>query len=304
MKVRCKSIVPIDERDHTYPHLTLGNIYSVIDEGTKSAYRIINNEGDPCIYGSRRFDIVDNTMDDDWIVETDDKGDLIYFYSKELMQYEHLYEDYHDDKLEAIMAFDDYVLRKFRKEHGELEGLINHPQHQKPRESMQYTLKKYSNETMRDAMTQAFKRYDNLTIMDVRCLDSRPTDQDKPEYPDITEGNVYFVLGSEGDFYRIIGDSGKPYLYHKSRFELVELEKGLDWAREIDTIVGEILYPPGLTPSVFEESFFYDLKAREEISMYAYKIYKRKQEKIYDARLSIPIVQHFESGKKSDGKQA
>lgn len=287
MKVKCRNVIPIDKEDPTYPNLTLENIYSVIDEGSKLDYRIINNEGEPCLYDTRRFDIVDNTMDDDWIVKIDDEGSLVYFYSKELSQYEHLYEDYHDDNLEAIKAFDAYVIRKFKKEHGEPERIIHHPLQLKPQKFVEHILKEYSKEELRDVARQANKRYANVTIMDVRCLNSQPMDRNTTRHPDITEGNVYSVLGSEGDFYRIIGDSGKPYLYHKNRFKLVGFEKGQDWISEINSAVGEIWYPPGLTPKVFEKFISYDFKAREEISVYAHNIYQKKLGEIYDETLSM-----------------
>jgi hypothetical protein len=33
-----------------------------------------------------------------------------------------------------------------------------------------------------------------------------------PEYPDLTPDQPYFVIGIEADDYRILNDSGKPYL--------------------------------------------------------------------------------------------
>jgi hypothetical protein len=286
MKVRCKNVLPIDKEDPRYPNLTLGNIYNVIEGGGKTAYVIIGNEGSPYFFDKRRFDIVDPTMDEDWIVEINDEGDVC-FYSKELSQYEYLYEDYHDDNLEIIKAFDDYVLKKFNKEIGELEGIVNHPERHTLKESVKSNFVEYSREELRSVRKHTARIFNNVTVMDVKCINNQSMINSAFRHPDITEGNLYSILGMEGDYYRILGDTGKPYLYHKNRFEVIACEKGMDWTREIDSVIGEICYPAAITVNIFEEFFLYDLKAKVIISSYVNKIFDKKFHKLYDPSLSM-----------------
>jgi len=40
------------------------------------------------------------------------------------------------------------------------------------------------------------------------------------DYPDLTPGQSYVVIGIEADDYRILNDHGRPYLYPHDLFEI------------------------------------------------------------------------------------
>jgi len=126
MKVKCINVLPIDKEEFTYPDLTLGNVYMVIEGG--KGYRIIGNVGEPAGYDSRRFEIVDDSIDEDWIMIRDKEDDEISEgYQNSALQPENFFEKYHDGDLETMIAFNQYNLNKFRKTIGERESIISHP---------------------------------------------------------------------------------------------------------------------------------------------------------------------------------
>ena len=49
------------------------------------------------------------------------------------------------------------------------------------------------------------------------------------DYPDLTPDQPYFVIGIEADDYRILNDSGKPYLYPSHLFEVVDPQEPSIW---------------------------------------------------------------------------
>jgi hypothetical protein len=42
------------------------------------------------------------------------------------------------------------------------------------------------------------------------------------DYPDLSPGEPYFVIGIEADDFRLLNDYGKPYLYPSHLFEIVD----------------------------------------------------------------------------------
>ena len=43
----------------------------------------------------------------------------------------------------------------------------------------------------------------------------------KPYFLDLFQGQAYLVIGIEADQFRILNDSGKPYLYSPELFEII-----------------------------------------------------------------------------------
>ena len=86
------------------------------------------------------------------------------------------------------------------------------------------------------------------------------------EYPDLTPGQSYVVIGIEADDYRILNDHGRPYLYPHDLFEIeLPYEPG-DWMTEIGAEGERYAYPPALNAAGFFEDFF-DGK-REAIALF------------------------------------
>jgi len=86
------------------------------------------------------------------------------------------------------------------------------------------------------------------------------------DYPDLTPGQSYVVIGIEADDYRILNDHGRPYLYPHDLFEIeVPYEPG-DWVTEIGDDGERYSYPPALNAPGFFEDFF-DGK-REAIALF------------------------------------
>lgn len=53
------------------------------------------------------------------------------------------------------------------------------------------------------------------------------------DYPDLTPGQLYVVIGIEADDLRILNDHGRPFLYPPERFEVVDPQAPADWVSEI-----------------------------------------------------------------------
>ena len=80
--------------------------YRVIDVG-HDFYRLINENGDPAAYPIVFFDIIDNSIDDDWVVVIDDFEDdecvWVNMEPKELLNFS--YEDYFDYNMDSMNFF-------------------------------------------------------------------------------------------------------------------------------------------------------------------------------------------------------
>ncbi|MCL4858423.1 MAG: hypothetical protein KJZ93_03405 [Caldilineaceae bacterium] len=79
-----------------------------------------------------------------------------------------------------------------------------------------------------------------------------------PEYPDLTFGHPYVVIGIEADDYRILNDEGRPHLYTPARFEIVDAHEPADWVNEYGDDGERYAYPPQLRFVGFFEDFFDD----------------------------------------------
>lgn len=86
-------------------------------------------------------------------------------------------------------------------------------------------------------------------------LQKRQTD-----YPDLTYARTYAVIGIEADDLRLLNDQGRPYLYPRDLFEVVDAHEPADWIVEIGDEGEKYAYPCSLNAPGFFEDFF-DAKA-------------------------------------------
>lgn len=77
-----------------------------------------------------------------------------------------------------------------------------------------------------------------------------------PRYPDLSDGQQYFVLGIEADDYRILNDVGKPYLYVPELFDVIDPTEPGDWVTEFGEDGERYSYPTPLNETGFFEDFF------------------------------------------------
>lgn len=80
--------------------------------------------------------------------------------------------------------------------------------------------------------------------------------QKNPALPDLTPDQPYFVIGIEANGYRILNDSGKPYLYSPNLFEIVDPQEPSIWVTEYGDDGERYSYPPELKEAGFFEDYF------------------------------------------------
>ncbi len=85
-------------------------------------------------------------------------------------------------------------------------------------------------------------------LVELRESDSR--------HPDLTLGHPYVVLGIEADDLRILNDQGRPYLYPREVFIVVDAREPEDWLNELGEDNERYAYPPPLNGSGFFEDYF------------------------------------------------
>lgn len=83
----------------------------------------------------------------------------------------------------------------------------------------------------------------------------------EPDYPDLTLGQPYVVIGIEADDYRILNDRGRPYLYPPEMFAVVDAREPADWVNEVGEDGERYAYPPQIQFVGFFEDFFDDQRA-------------------------------------------
>jgi hypothetical protein len=108
MKVRTRPDIHqfiIDECD--YRELRANTIYEVIGIDDDD-YRIVGEEGMPYLYSKALFEIIDSSIPDSWIRHDYDDGGY-YIDPPELSPANFSYEDFFDDKPEAIRTFQKFV---------------------------------------------------------------------------------------------------------------------------------------------------------------------------------------------------
>lgn len=91
----------------TYPELTVGNSYRVLGvEGDD--FRILSDAGEPILFCSRAFEILDRTLPTTWVRE-DDLDGRVWAYPRELSEPRNFFERYFDYDVSARQQLHLYV---------------------------------------------------------------------------------------------------------------------------------------------------------------------------------------------------
>lgn len=80
--------------------------------------------------------------------------------------------------------------------------------------------------------------------------------EQSPAYPDLTLDQPYVVLGIEADDFRILNDQGRPYLYPREIFKVVDSREPEDWVNETGADNERYAYPRLLNQNGFFEDYF------------------------------------------------
>ncbi len=75
-------------------------------------------------------------------------------------------------------------------------------------------------------------------------------------YRELTFGQSYVVIGIEADELRILNDAGRPFLYPRNLFSVINAQDPVDWVTEFGDDGERYSYPPPLNKSGFFEDFF------------------------------------------------
>lgn len=97
--------------------------------------------------------------------------------------------------------------------------------------------------------------------------------KDSAEYPDLSAGQPYFVIGIEADDYRILNDAGKPFLYPACLFKVADASEPDDWVTEYGEDGERYAYPEALNAVGFFEDFFDN--NQEKISTFWHVVNRR-----------------------------
>jgi hypothetical protein len=82
------------------------------------------------------------------------------------------------------------------------------------------------------------------------------------KYPDLSLRQPYVVIGIESDDYRVLNDAGRPYLYPRSLFRVVDRHEPGDWVSAYGEDGERYAYPAPLNvPGFFEDFFDHKSKA-------------------------------------------
>ena len=71
--------------------------------------------------------------------------------------------------------------------------------------------------------------------------------QNHRKYPDLTPDQPYPVIGIEADDLRILNDQGRPFLYPRELFAVVDAQEPSDWVNEWGEDGERYAYPPPST---------------------------------------------------------
>lgn len=80
--------------------------------------------------------------------------------------------------------------------------------------------------------------------------------QRSSRYPDLSTRQPYVVIGIEADHFRILNDTGRPYLYPPRLFVRLDSREPDDWVEERGEDGERYAYPPALGKPGFFEDFF------------------------------------------------
>ena len=77
-------------------------------------------------------------------------------------------------------------------------------------------------------------------------------------YPDLSTRQPYMVIGIEADDFRVLNDTGRPYLYPSRLFIVIDRRDPADWVTGFGDDGERYAYPPPLNKPGFFEDFFDD----------------------------------------------
>ena len=95
-------IVKLKQQAGRQPDLTIGQPYAVIGIEADDL-RILNDHGQPYLYPSDQFEVLDTRQPRDWVVELGEEGEQ-YAYPPSLNRVG-FFEDFFDEKDETIATF-------------------------------------------------------------------------------------------------------------------------------------------------------------------------------------------------------
>ena len=75
-------------------------------------------------------------------------------------------------------------------------------------------------------------------------------------YQDLSAQRPYVVIGIEADYFRILNDQGRPFLYPARLFRIVDRREPDTWISEVGDEGERYAYPPPLNSVGFFEDFF------------------------------------------------
>ncbi len=99
MKVK---FAPHNQDAEQYEDLTPGNVYRVI-EWIIDSFRVMDDQGEPILYASSLFTIVDDRWPDDWVAAYGEDGER--YVSPAAFSEPGFFERYFDGEKEAISIF-------------------------------------------------------------------------------------------------------------------------------------------------------------------------------------------------------
>ena len=128
MKIKKKKNIKLTAFD-TVNHLSEDMVYDVLSI-EDNYYRLFDNLGEPVLFPAYAFDIIDNTIDLDWILIRDNDKNIEYYGPSELSD-RYFFEDYFNgDKiyLEKLLT---YILNKNMRIACNIESLKNYNEEKK-----------------------------------------------------------------------------------------------------------------------------------------------------------------------------
>jgi len=108
MKVRKKNNVKLKKNDEIN-FISNNKVYRVISI-EYDCYRVFDDTGEPALVPNYIFDIVDNSLECDWVIIMDNQ-DIEYLGPKELSS-NYFFEDFFDGDKSAIKIMLDYIDKK------------------------------------------------------------------------------------------------------------------------------------------------------------------------------------------------
>ena len=89
--------------------LSINKIYDVISIEYE-CFRILNDQGEPILYPTNLFEIVDNRVQKDWIVDIEEDGSIEYVGPEIFNNY--FFEDYFDGNENIKYKFNNWLKQK------------------------------------------------------------------------------------------------------------------------------------------------------------------------------------------------